>query len=156
MCTYCIIHPQNENSSCKRIKAVKFPHVDSSLYEWFLLNQEKVPISGDMLKEKAQFFLTELYPDETMVFSNGWLESFKSRYKIKVYCKYGESGSADLAGIAEALPLLCQLLDQYEWRDIYNMDETGLLYCLPADRSLATKQLEGTKKSKERLTCSLY
>ena len=32
------------------------------------------------------------------------------------------------------------------------MDETGLFYRLQADHSLATKQLEGKKKSKERLT----
>jgi len=129
--------------------------LDSALYEWFLLNQEKVPISGDMIKEKAQIFLKQLYPDKTMSFSNGWLESFKNRYKIKSYTKHGESGSVDLNNIAEALPLLHQLLNQYEWKDIYNMDETGLFYRLPADRSLATKQLEGTKKSKERLTVAV-
>ncbi|MBA0648888.1 hypothetical protein Goklo_016522 [Gossypium klotzschianum] len=32
------------------------------------------------------------------------------------------------------------------------MDETDLFYCLQADHSLATKQLEGQKKDKERLT----
>ncbi|MBA0765951.1 hypothetical protein Gotri_015050 [Gossypium trilobum] len=32
------------------------------------------------------------------------------------------------------------------------MDETDLFYYLQADHSLATKQLEGQKKDKERLT----
>ena len=32
------------------------------------------------------------------------------------------------------------------------MDETGLFFRLEADRSLATKQLEGWKKYKERIT----
>ncbi|MBA0869833.1 hypothetical protein Goshw_003926 [Gossypium schwendimanii] len=32
------------------------------------------------------------------------------------------------------------------------MDEIGLFYRLQADHSLATKQLEGLKKEKERLT----
>jgi hypothetical protein len=27
-----------------------------------------------------------------------------------------------------ALPGICQLLDQYAWKDIYNMDETDLFF----------------------------
>jgi len=73
-------------------------------------------------------------------------------------------------------PGICQLLDQYAWKDIYNMDETGLFFHMmsncdlrlglhlflmltlvkhfqfQADNSLATKQLEGRKQNKERLT----
>lgn len=37
-------------------------------------------------------------------------------------------------------------------KDVFNMDETGLFYRLQADHSLATKQLEGKKQDKERLT----
>jgi hypothetical protein len=29
-----------------------------------------------------------------------------------------------------ALPGIRQLLDQYEWKDIYNMDEIGLFFCM--------------------------
>ena len=61
-------------------------------------------------------------------FSNGWLDRFKARYGIKSYRRFGESGSVDTAVIAQARPLLCELLDQYDWKDIYNMDEAGLFY----------------------------
>jgi hypothetical protein len=30
--------------------------------------------------------------------------------------------------VAAALPGIHQVLDAYEWRDIYNMDESGLFY----------------------------
>jgi hypothetical protein len=33
-----------------------------------------------------------------------------------------------MAVIEESLPHICLTLDQYERRDIYNMDETGLFY----------------------------
>jgi hypothetical protein len=29
-----------------------------------------------------------------------------------------------------ALPGIHQLLDQYAWKDIYNMDETGFFFCM--------------------------
>jgi hypothetical protein len=33
-----------------------------------------------------------------------------------------------MAGIEESLPQIHLILDQFEQRDIYNMDETGLFY----------------------------
>jgi len=86
-------------------------------------------MSGDLTKEKASYFLAELYPGHgAFEFSNGWLEAFKNRRDIKSYCHFGESGSANMAVIEESLPHICLTLDQYERRDIYNMDETGLFY----------------------------
>ena len=43
-------------------------------------------------------------------------------------------------------------IDQFPMKDVFNMDETGLFYRLQADHSLATKQPEGRKQDKERLT----
>ncbi|KAH1246141.1 CENP-B 2 [Glycine max] len=43
-------------------------------------------------------------------------------------------------------------IDQLPMKDVFNMDETGLFYRLQVDHSLATKQLEGRKQDKERLT----
>ncbi len=37
-------------------------------------------------------------------------------------------------------------------KDVFNMDETWLFYRLQLNHSLATKQLEGKKQDKERLT----
>jgi hypothetical protein len=75
------------------------------------------------------YFLAELYPGHgAFEFSNGWLEAFKNRRDIKSYRRFGEFGSANMAVIEESLPQICLTLDQYEWRNIYNMDETGLFY----------------------------
>lgn len=83
--------------------------------------------------------------------SNGWLERFKARYGIKSYRRFGESGSVIMKNIENALPGIRSKLDQFQLKYIYNMDETGLFYRLEADHSLATKQLEGRNKDKERI-----
>ncbi|XP_055833571.1 CENP-B homolog protein 2-like [Solanum dulcamara] len=88
-------------------------------------------------------------------FSSGWLERFKSRYGIKSYKCFGESHSVIMENIENKLPSIWSKLDQFELKDIYNMDETRLFYLLKVDHSLATKQLEGRKKDKERITLTL-
>ncbi|MBA0736684.1 hypothetical protein Gogos_010207 [Gossypium gossypioides] len=57
-----------------------------------------------------------------------------------------------MENIEDALPQIRAKLENFDWKNIYNMDETDLFYRLQADHSLATKQLEGRKKDKERLT----
>ncbi|CAG8662042.1 3343_t:CDS:2, partial [Acaulospora morrowiae] len=85
-----ILENRTKNPTQKKIKSVRFPILDTALYEWFLNYQDKVSISGEIIKEKANEFLIKLYPGETMSFTNGWLESFKNRYNIKAYTKHGE------------------------------------------------------------------
>lgn len=117
------------NLSSKGQKMVKFPVMEAVLAEWFLANQEHVNLSGDLIHESATKILDRLHPDHPpFEFSNGWLEAFKVRHGIKKHRRFGESGSIDMATIAAALPGIRQVLDAYEWRDIYNMDETGLFY----------------------------
>ncbi len=141
------------NTQVKRHQNVLYPLMEKALHTWFIAHQGRVNMSGELLQVKGAKFLKELYPDApSFEFSNGWLDRFKSRYRIKSYRRFGESGSVDMTVIEEARPKLCQILDQYSWDDIYNMDETGLFYRMQADNSLATRQLEGRKQSKERLT----
>ena len=50
-----------------------------------------------------------------------------------------------MAVIEQARPLLCKLLDSYELRDIYNMDETGLFYRMQAS-NICTSAFYGLSK----------
>ena len=43
-------------------------------------------------------------------------------------------------------------IDKFPMKDVFNMDDISLFYRLQTDHSLATKQLEGRKQNKERLT----
>jgi hypothetical protein len=86
-------------------------------------------MSGDLTKEKAAYFLAELYPGHgAFEFSNWWFEAFKNCRGIKSYRRFGEYGSTNMAMIEESLPQIRLTMDQYERHDIYNMDETGLFY----------------------------
>ena len=111
-------------------------------------------MSGDLIKERAAHIFKALYPREekTLKFSNGWLDAWKERYKIKEFKKHGESGDVDMKIVENNLPVLRNILGVYLQQDIYNMDETAFFYQLIPDRSLATKLWEGGKQSKHRMT----
>jgi hypothetical protein len=138
-----------------------WPDLDHALFEWQQrMEQKKAIITGEILKTKARELWAALpqFDDiEEPKWSNGWLEGFKKRFKIKEYVQHGEAGSAaidnpDNIAQMEELRRLCT---QYELRDILNMDETGLNWKRTPDRTLATKSHSGTKKSKDRITIAL-
>jgi hypothetical protein len=89
--------------------------------------------------------------------SNGWLEGFKKRYKIKEYVQHGEASSAaiDNPDNITQMEALRYLYTKYKLCDILNMDETGLNWKRTPDRTLVTKSHSGTKKSKDRITIAL-
>jgi len=106
---------------------------------WFLEQQDKVNLNGDMLRVKAARFLQELHPDAPeMAFSQGWLEKFKDRHGIKSFCRFGESDALDMEAVGAALPDIRAIIDAYAKKDVFNMDEIGLCWFLQADNSLAT------------------
>ena len=65
------------------------------------------------------------------------------------------SGSIDMEALSIRLPEIRKTLDENTLEDIYNMDETELFYRMQADNSLATRQLEGRKQNKERITIAI-
>ncbi|XP_074359320.1 CENP-B homolog protein 2-like [Apium graveolens] len=145
---------ERKQSDVKKHKSAKYPELEKVLFEWFLQRQDKVNMSGEIIQEKGKELMKKMYGESNsdFSFSSGWLERFKARYGIKSYRRFGESGSVMMENIENALPGIRSKLDQFQLKDIYNMDETGLFYRLEADHSLATKQLEGRKKDKERIT----
>ncbi|TYG37363.1 hypothetical protein ES288_D13G135600v1 [Gossypium darwinii] len=102
-----------KNSNVKRHKSAKYPELEKVLYEWFLQYQEK-KMYGDANSE--------------FNFSIGWLEQFKIRHGIKPYKRFGESGLVVMENIKDVLPQTRAKLKIFYWKDIYNMDETGLFY----------------------------
>ncbi len=86
-------------------------------------------MSGELVRESAMKILDRLYPGhEPFEFSSGWLEAFKSHHDIRSYRRFGESGSVDMVALANTFLAIRDVLDQYAWKDIYNMDKTGLFY----------------------------
>nr|GEV69299.1 hypothetical protein [Tanacetum cinerariifolium] len=146
-----------ERGDVKRHKPAKFPDLEKSLYEWILQYQEHVNMTGELIIEKAKKFMKDMYPVDTpdFTFSIGWLGKFKARYGIKNFLRFEESGSVEMEGMEDKLKFIRDKVDQFEMKDIFNMDETGLFFRLQPDHSLATMQLEGKKQDKERLTVAI-
>ncbi|KAE8913425.1 hypothetical protein PF005_g17746 [Phytophthora fragariae] len=68
---------------------------------------------------------------------------------------HGEGGSVNSAALPAQIADLKRRLQGYRLADIYNMDETGLFYKLAPDKTIASRQIEGAKKSKVRVTVAL-
>jgi len=134
-------------------QAVQYPQMEFVLKRYFLEQQDKVNLNGNMVRAKATRFLQELHPDALEIaFSQGWLEKFKDRHGIKSFCHFEESGALDMEAVGAALLDIRAVVDAYAKKDVFNMDEIGLCWRLQADNSLATHQLEGRKINKERIT----
>ena len=78
--------------------------------------------------------------DHNFKASNGWLEKWKKRHNVKSYAICGESGNVDIDKAEEWKAFLASLCDGYTPADIFNMDETGYLYCALPNSSIEIMQ----------------
>lgn len=147
----------NQMEKRKTMKPAKFDELDRVLYEWFKQRRcEGIPISGFVLREKAREFHQTMDLEECQ-FSDGWLRNFRKRYGIKHLKVSGEKNSADTEAAENYAEVFNKMVmeDKLLPSQIYNADETGLLWrCIPRN-TLATNQennISGWKESKERVT----
>jgi len=68
--------------------------------------------------------------DDRLKLSNGWLARFKDRNGLREWKWHGEAASANDETVEQEQKRIQNLIKegQYQLRDIYNMDETGLFY----------------------------
>ena len=159
-CEYENDYHSNQNKKVKRkVKGDLSQSINDNVYEWFTAQRSKnIPISGPILQEYARKVAMDL-DDSSDKFkaSNGWLDRFRTRYNIQFRAISGESRSVDQS-IADAWGVrLSTIIEHYDPVDVFNCDETGLLYKLMPDRSLVIDKSDcrGGKKSKERYTVLL-
>jgi arginine repressor len=148
----------DSNLNLKRPRVVKLSALDEALASWVISCQERgICLSWQILRKKAEMFADEMQIEETdrPAFSDGWLQKFLHRRNFKTIHMSGESRSADVEAIRSELPALQQIIAQYQPSDVFNMDETGLFYCMAPDRTIASRQIGGIKKDKTRITIAL-
>ena len=152
-------YESGETSDSRKRLSVRSPNEELNIltWEWFQCKRsQQIPISGPALQEKALEYAKQLKIDSFKA-SNGCLESFRRRHDIKCATICGESASVNPTTVSDWKDKHPTLVDGYEPRDIYNLDETGLFYRALPDRTLAVKSdtCKGEKRSKERITVSL-
>ena len=59
-------------------------------------------------------------------------------------------------GIEENIELMKAKLQQYKQQDIWIADETGLLFCMPPDRTNSSQPMPGRKKVKKNDIACLH
>ncbi|KAJ5436883.1 jerky [Penicillium cf. griseofulvum] len=114
--------------SAKRTRIAKWPELEKALIHWVKLAENHIPITQEVIREKARFFWRQLpiYEGIPMPsFSNGWLAGFQHRESIQNRVHYREDGSTPESA-SEAMIPIRQALQLYSPRDIFNCDETGL------------------------------
>ncbi|CAG8796666.1 22804_t:CDS:2, partial [Dentiscutata erythropus] len=95
------------------------------LKEFILIYQSWTILSNALIIEKAKLLASELkIPEGKLQFSQGWLQKFKKRNRIRQRILHGEEASADQNAIIKSLLLLRDICARYSFNRIYNMDET--------------------------------
>jgi hypothetical protein len=121
------------DGSAKRQKQTEHPEVTEMLELWVTkAMNDNISLSGDTLRQKWTRFadMLNIPQDERLMLSGGWLDSFKKRCGLKNFKRYGEASSANPDDIEVERDRIKALIAEsgYALRDIFNMDETGLLW----------------------------
>jgi len=118
------------NSSAKRTRVHNYEDIDEPLLQFFkLARDKKIPISGEMILEKAQQYARELNCPDAANLDINWINRWKKRNSIVVKKLHGEAATADKSAIIDWKHNgLAALLKDFEPENILNCDETGLFF----------------------------
>ena len=119
--------------TARRMAQTQHPDVTEMLETWVTIALEDgVVLTGEVLRQKWVKFaeLCGVPTDEYLTLSEGWLTRFKERMSLKERKRHGEAASVDRQTAEKERQRIQALIkdSQYELKDIFNMDETGLFY----------------------------
>uniref|UniRef100_A0A8C5IF97 Tigger transposable element derived 4 n=1 Tax=Junco hyemalis TaxID=40217 RepID=A0A8C5IF97_JUNHY len=140
----------------KRLRTAFYADLEEALMKWYRIAQcLNVPVSGPMLRLKANDFAQKLGHSDFKC-SNGWLDRFKSRYGLVFRAQPAEAAATPAVGAPtlwyqNVLP--CYLND-YQPKNVFHIQETGLLYQMLPHNTFTFKgeTFSVGKESKESIT----
>jgi hypothetical protein len=141
----------------KKLRAARYPQLEEVLFIWFQQAcASNAELSEFHLLGKAQALVSRIAEvlDGTKLTAS-WLQRFKKRHGISSYVRHGQSADVDLAGVERAVSELPAIINEYEPKDVFNFNETGLYYRTWPTRTLALGRVRGRKKQNDRITLGL-
>ncbi|CAH3998215.1 unnamed protein product [Pieris brassicae] len=143
----------------KTLKQSENPVLEDALFTWFLQQRRlHVPVSGDMICEKARIFHRQI-TNSNIGFnaSRGWLDKFKKCHRIRRLKMTDEKLSNDEAAIGPFQLELQKVIREkiLTAEQVYNADESGLYWRLLPDHTLPSgnePSASGRKMMKMRVT----
>ncbi|XP_076167107.1 cytochrome P450 302a1, mitochondrial isoform X3 [Ptiloglossa arizonensis] len=113
----------------QRIRKPLQDGLEGRLYSWFLQRRALGDrISNMLLQEKARELHEEFGGPSSFKASNGWLWRFKNRHDINFCDIHGESADSMTAEDFSRNFLRRLVEEDIQLQNVYNMDETGLLW----------------------------
>ena len=90
--------------------------------------------------------------------TNGWLQKWKTSHNLKCRTVSGESGEVSVSTTQSWKERLPEVMEGYDGKNIFNMDETGCFWKALPEKGFAEKgkACKGGKKSKLRLTIAFF
>ena len=152
------------NLDWKSTKLSRYPEIDAVLLEWFRSLKSIAPeesVTGPFLLEKSKCIAEKLQKRnvsgylEPVFLDLNWVERWKKRHNISSHQISGESQSADHTAANTWQSTQLKLIrEEFQNKDIFNADETGLFWKMTPDRTLSFRgdSCKGGKRSKERVT----
>ncbi len=163
-----------QTTQLKKRKVLDYHHhfsmIEEMLWQWHAsveINAPSLSITSAVLRSKALEFKDKVLekhaadlPYETVEAlqgfkaSNGWLQRYLARTKTANVQKCGERGSANPEGMQDRLALIRRELEGVALENIWNVDETALLYKSTSTKSYVTTNADGrgVKRLKDRIT----
>ena len=143
------------NINRSRIKEGKYPNLEKRIVLWIKdAVQDNTPLSSIIIKNQSMKFAKEMNINEFQS-SNGWFSNFKSRNQLIYKAIRGEAKGVNL-DICENWKqnVFVRIMNEYEEKDIFNADETGLAYKVIPNKTFTFKEDKSceTKIKKERVT----
>lgn len=127
--------------------------INGIIFEWYCrMRTLNKPISGVILQKKALEVAREL-GERKFKASHGWLENFRIRHNVSYKTVADEASSAtNIKDYQNQLPVVCH---NYDERDIFSLDETGLFYKAFPEMVLNHETCAAGEIPEERLTVML-
>lgn len=139
-----------------RVKNARHTARHKVVYVWVCdMSERKICTNGKMIMTKASRRVHMKLANKSrsdgkkIKFSYGWLEYFKTTWKLSVLCLHGEGRVVDETTLQYELRGLQEKNSRLNAKDFFNCEEFALFWQMAPSRTIAAPTFSGRKTKKE-------